>query len=57
MKKVNFNALDLDPETLSKLTEEQAEQIEGGKTTPTAPTSCLVGSCKVVDDRDKDAEA
>jgi hypothetical protein len=38
MKKVNFNALDLDPETIGNLTPEQAEEIEGGK-------SCLFGSC------------
>jgi hypothetical protein len=30
MKKVNFNALDLDPETIGNLTDEQAEEVEGG---------------------------
>lgn len=39
MKKVNFNALDLDPETIGQLTDDQAEQIEGGKT---------IGSCNIV---------
>ncbi|MES2518850.1 MAG: class I lanthipeptide [Bacteroidota bacterium] len=39
MKKVTFNSLDLDPETLSQLSEDQAEQIEGGKT---------IGSCNIV---------
>jgi hypothetical protein len=38
MKKVNFNALDLDPETIGNLTPEQAEEIVGGD-------SCLFGSC------------
>jgi hypothetical protein len=40
MKKVNFNALDLDPETIGNLTEEQAEEIQGGYT-----DSCNKGSC------------
>jgi hypothetical protein len=39
MKKVNFNELDLDPETIGQLTEEQAGEIEGGAT---------VGSCNIV---------
>lgn len=30
MKKVNFNALDLDPETISNLTDAQADEVEGG---------------------------
>jgi hypothetical protein len=38
MKKVNFNALDLDPETIGNLTEEQAEEIQGGD-------SCGWNSC------------
>ncbi len=41
MKKVNFNALDLDPETIGQLTDDQAEQIEGGATVG----SCNIASC------------
>ncbi len=39
MKKVNFSALDLDPETISNLTDEQAEEIQGGG------LSCRDNSC------------
>jgi hypothetical protein len=39
MKKVNFNALDLDPETIGNLTEEQADEVQGGG------TSCHDHSC------------
>ena len=54
MKKVNFNALDLDPETIANLTEGQAEELQGGiAAAKTEKTSCLVGSCKFVDDRDQ----
>lgn len=56
MKKVNFNALDLDPETIGNLTEEQAEEIQGGKTA-TGNASCVVASCKVVDDKNQTDEA
>ncbi len=42
MKKVNFSALDLDPETISNLTEEQAEEIQGG-----LGLSCRDNSCNV----------
>jgi hypothetical protein len=41
MKKVNFSALDLDPETISNLTDEQADEIQGG----IAGLSCRDGSC------------
>jgi hypothetical protein len=42
MKKVNFSALDLDPETISNLTDEQADEIQGGVL---GGLSCRDNSC------------
>lgn len=38
MKKVNVKPLDLDPETLGNLTEEEAAEVSGGN-------SCGIASC------------
>ena len=40
MKKVSFKALDLDPETISNLTEAQAEEIQGGYTDSCGKRAC-----------------
>ncbi len=51
MKKVNFNALDLDPETISNLTDEQAEEVQGG-----LGLSCRDGSCNKTAAAEAEAE-
>lgn len=50
MKKINFNPIDLDPETLGQLSDEQSEEVQGGG-------SCNIASCWKAQALDEEEEA
>ena len=54
MKKVNFNALDLDPETIGNLTEEQADEVQGGGSC--GAWSCITNAAKAAGEIESPAE-